>query len=122
MTYNPATDAGRVRLLCTDTGTVEMFSDAEIVVFLELCGNVILLAAAMALDVTAASEVLVQKRIQLMDLKTDGPGEAAALKVVAESYRTQAASLLGFDWAENPVDVFALREKLEKDALRGLPW
>jgi hypothetical protein len=120
VTYDPATDAGKVRLLCTDTATVEIFTDAEIAVFLELNGDSILFAAAMALDVIADNEILVQKRIKLLDLSTDGPSEAKELRAHADSLRLQAGNDLGFDYVENPVDVFSLREKTIKDYLRGL--
>jgi hypothetical protein len=121
MTYDPTTDAGKVRLLCTDTDTVnEIFSDVEITAFLDINGDSVLLAAAQALDTIAASEVLVQKRIKLLDLSTDGPSEAAALSNIAKALRAQATGELLPDWAENPVDVFSLREKVIKDELRGL--
>ena len=120
MTYDLSTDAGKVRLIITDTDPVNViFADAEIDAFLEL-NDGILLAAAMALDTIASNEVLVQKRIKLLDLSTDGPSEAKELRAHAESLRKQAEAE-GFvvpDYAENPVDIFSLREKLAKDAMR----
>jgi hypothetical protein len=122
MTYDPTTDAGKVRLLITDTDTTdEIFTDAEINEFLNsLGGGSILLGAAFAIETIARSEVLVQKVIKLLDLTTDGSKVAAELRLSAESLRQQAAESGDIDWAENPVDVFSLREKIEKDAMRGL--
>lgn len=122
MTYDLTTDAGKVRLIITDTDPANViFIDEEIAAFLELNAG-ILTAAAMALDTIADNEILVQKRISLLDLKTDGPSEAKELRVHADSLRKQAADEeadeLTVDYAENPVDVFSLREKIIKDAMR----
>lgn len=122
MTYDLTTDAGKVRLIITDTDPANViFIDEEITAFLEL-NDGILTAAAMALDTIADNEILVQKRISLLDLKTDGPSEAKELRVHADSLRKQAADEeadeLTVDYAENPVDVFSLREKIIKDAMR----
>ena len=122
MTYDLTTDVGKVRLIITDTDPANViFIDEEITAFLEL-NDGILTAAAMALDTIADNEILVQKRISLLDLKTDGPSEAKELRVHADSLRKQAADEeadeLTVDYAENPVDVFSLREKIIKDAMR----
>jgi len=122
VTYDLTTDAGKVRLIITDTDPANViFIDEEITAFLEL-NDGILTAAAMALDTIADNEILVQKRISLLDLKTDGPSEAKELRVHADSLRKQAADEeadeLTVDYAENPVDVFSLREKIIKDAMR----
>ena len=122
MTYDLTTDVGKVRLIITDTDPANViFIDEEIAAFLEL-NDGILTAAAMALDTIADNEILVQKRISLLDLKTDGPSEAKELRVHADSLRKQAADEeadeLTVDYAENPVDVFSLREKIIKDAMR----
>jgi hypothetical protein len=88
MTYDITTAAGKVRRLINDTDTANhLYSDQEIEAFLSLCQESIFLAAALALETLAANEVLVQKRIQLLDLSTDGPAEARALRQLAESYR-----------------------------------
>jgi len=122
VTYDLTTDVGKVRLIITDTDPANViFIDEEIAAFLELNAG-ILTAAAMALDTIADNEILVQKRISLLDLKTDGPSEAKELRVHADSLRKQAADEeadeLTVDYAENPVDVFSLREKIIKDAMR----
>ena len=123
-TYDPTTDAGLVRLLITDTDTVnpdnQIFEDAEITAFLMLEGSVVKLAAARALDVIATREVLVQK---VMDLTTDGAKAADALRALAAQLRAEAddedtAGL--FDWAEMVVDDFSARERILTQSLRGL--
>jgi len=124
--YDVTTDRGKVRLLCTDTdSTYQLFQDVEIDYFLTLMGNNILRAAAMALLTIAAQETLLMKRIRLLDLSTDGPAEAAALRALAESYQekadlAEAAEVGGtFDYAEMVVDEFTARERLDKEALRS---
>lgn len=100
-TYDTTTSRGRVRLLCRDTVTPgELFSDDEVDVFLALNDSEVVPAAAMALENVAANEVLVQKRIRLLDLQTDGPAEAAALRELAKSLREQYEAAGAFDWAE----------------------
>jgi len=90
--YSPQTAAGKVRLLCTDRDEAHaIFSDEEIDVFLTLNDSDTLLAAAMALDQIAASQVLILKYIEINGLKTDGSKVASALHTQAEALRTQAA-------------------------------
>jgi len=128
-TYDPTADAGIVRLLITDTDVAnpdnQIFEDAEIDAFLTLEGSVVKRAAARALDVIATREVLVQKVIKIMDLTTDGAKVADALRALAKALRDEAAEdLLAagglFDWAEMVVDDFSARERLLKQAQRGL--
>lgn len=91
--YSVATDRGKVRLLIHDRSVNEhVLEEADIDAFLGLTGGSVLLAAALALDAIAVSEVLVQKRIKLLDLSTDGPAEAAELRALATSYRAQATA------------------------------
>lgn len=124
-TYDLATDRGKVRLLCTDTeSSAALFTDDEIDAFLTLDSNV-KRAAATVLERIAVSEVLIQKRIKLLDLQTDGPAEAEALRKLAASLRARAdideaddADGL-FDWAEMVVDPFSARERLWNEALRN---
>jgi len=126
-TYNVATDLGKVRLLCTDRDAANPIfeEDDEIQVFLDLMGGNVLRAAAMALLTIAAEETLLLKRIKLLDLHTDGPAEAAALRELAKTYQekadlAEAAEAGGtFDYAEMVVDVFTARERRDKEALRG---
>jgi hypothetical protein len=53
------------------------------------------LAAAQALDIIANSEVLIQKRISVLDLQTDGPAVANALREGAQRLRDQWAAQTG---------------------------
>ena len=126
-TYDPTTDAGLVRLLITDTDTVnpdnQIFEDAEITAFLTLEGSTVKKAAARALDVIATREVLVQKVLRIMDLTTDGAKAADALRALAKQLRAEAATEAEeagglFDWAEMVVDDFSARERLLAEALR----
>lgn len=91
-TYDVTTERGKVRLLITDVqAATSIFADAEIDAFLALEGGVVKRAAARALATIAANEVLVQKRIRLLDLQTDGPAEAAELRALAKQLRDEAA-------------------------------
>lgn len=91
-TYDPGTPVGRVRTLITDIDVhAPMLTDAQVAVFLDLADGSVWAAAASALRAIAVSEVLVQKRIRLLDLSTDGPAEAAALRQLAADYDARAA-------------------------------
>lgn len=97
-TYDTLTNTGRMRLLATDTdSTRPIFEDGEIDVFLALNGGEILLAAAQALDTIASNEALVQKRITILGLSTDGPATAKALRDGADRLRRQYETGLGSD-------------------------
>lgn len=85
------TSRSKVRLLISDVDlAAPIFVDSAIDTFLELNDDNIKRAAAQALTVIAVNEVLVQKRIRLLDLSTDGPGEAQALKELAAQLRLEA--------------------------------
>ena len=116
LTYDPSTNAGRVRLLCTDTDSGrEIFDDVEIDAFLAIEGSVFP-AAALALETIAANEALVEKRIKLLDLATDGPAVADALLKRATLLRERAAaSSIPFGTAEFADDFWQREEKLAKD-------
>lgn len=119
-TYDPSTDRGKVRLLCTDVReTNPLFQDAEIDAFLSLNTSV-RMAAAAALEVIAASEVLVLKKITNLDLETDGPAVARELRELAKQLRAQETALGAFDIAEQIHDDFTLREYYLKQAQRDL--
>lgn len=86
-----STAGAKVRLLISDIdSTAPIFGDEAIDAFLALSDDSVKRAAATALMVLAANEVLVQKRIRLLDLATDGPAEAEALRKLAEQYRREA--------------------------------
>lgn len=101
-----------------------IFTDLEIQAFLDMNGGGIKLAAAQALDVIAANEVYVQKRIKILDLWTNGPSEATELRQLAKELRRQVAEGEGdtssglFDIAELLYDDFAVREYSRNLALR----
>lgn len=122
-TYDVSTSAGRVRLLATDTDVDNaIFQDSEINAFLTMEGDSVKLAAATALDQIASSEALIQKRIKLLDLQTDGPAVAAELRKHAAALRRQAEAedITGmFDYAEMVVNPFSARERLLNQRLRG---
>lgn len=122
-TYDPSTSAGRVRLLATDTDSDNaIFSDDEIDAFLALEDDNVKRAAATALDQIASSEALIQKRIKLLDLQTDGPAVAKALREHAATLREQADSeeITGaFDYAEMVVNPFSARDRLWNQRLRS---
>ena len=122
-TYNLTTDRGKVRLLCTDSvEAYEIFDDDDIDAFLSLESSGVKKAAALALETIASSEVLVQKRIKLLDLSTDGPAESTELLKRATLLRAQAEAdeegeYSPIDYAELIYDPFSWRERLVDEAL-----
>jgi len=122
-TYDPTTTLGRVRLLCTDSVAAnEIFSDDDITAFMALESDDVRRSAALALETIASSEVLVQKRIRLLELTTDGPAESAALLERARMLRQQADDIeagesSAIDWAEMNLDPFSYRERVIDEGL-----
>lgn len=131
-TYDPTTNAGRVRLLIGDTSVddadAQLFSDAEIDAFLSLGGGRVRLAAAQALEAIAANQVMVLKVITSHDLSTDGASVARELRQQAASLRKQDEDGIGteadddglFGIVEYGVDVFGRRELHANRWLRGV--
>ena len=122
-TYDLTTEAGKVRLLITDTDhDNEIFSDSEINVFLSLTAvdssNDINLASAVALETMAASEAIVQKKIKLLDLTTDGQAVATSLRASAKILRDQSENESYIDWSELNLNDFTARDIVWNDALR----
>ena len=120
--YN--TNAAKVRLLISDIDdTDQIFNDEAIAAFIDMAlDSNLKRAAAQALMSIAINEVLVQKRITLLDLKTDGPAEAIQLRLMAKMLIQQAddEELTGaFDWAEMVNTGQQYDELLYKDALRS---
>lgn len=100
-----------------------LFLDSAIQVFLDLNDDSIRLAAADALDSMATSQALIQKKIKLLDMQTDGPALALALRAHAKTLREQEALLAGgaeadFDIAEQVFDEAGLSERIMKLWLR----
>lgn len=72
ITYDPTTDAGKVRLLIGDTAdATAMFSDAEISAFLTLESNNVWYAAATAFETIARNRARLLKRMELSSYKTE---------------------------------------------------
>lgn len=121
-TYDLTTERGQVRLLITDTDQDNpIFQDNEIDFFLNntaVDGNDVNLAGAKAFETIAASEVLVQKKIKLLDLTTDGPAVAKALRESAALLREQSDSEGDIDFIEQNFNVFSARQIILNDALR----
>jgi hypothetical protein len=116
-------DIGDIRLLITDTDLDNaMFSDEEIERFLALTAidgtNNIKLASAMGLEVIARSEVLIQKKIKLLDLTTDGPAVAKELREQARLLKEEASADEGIDVIEWGLTKFNRQEIVYKDALK----
>lgn len=80
---------GLVRLIISDTATVQVFTDDQIAAFLTMEDGSVKLAAAQALDAIASNEALVSKRIKTLDLQTDGPAVAESLRDHATALREQ---------------------------------
>jgi hypothetical protein len=95
----PYTDQQRqVRLLIADTDPANrFFSTGELTDFLALNALSVRRAAAQALDVWAANEAMVSKKITTQDLQTDGPAVAASLRQSATELRRQADAGEGDD-------------------------
>ena len=119
-TFDPTTSAGRVRLLITDiVEATPIFQDAEIDAFLAIEGDSIHAAASTALLVMAANEALVSKRIEVLDLKTDGPAVAESLRKLATDYRKTSEEQGSFAIAAMIDSPSAWRERIRKNAMRS---
>lgn len=109
----------QVRLLISDVGgeggSSFVFTDEEVLTFLFMEDDDVYMAAAVALRTMAANEVLTQKRITFLELKTDGPAEADALNKLADKLEERSSISEDFEIAEMGVDAFSRRE------LRGFP-
>lgn len=102
-----------------------LLTDIQIQEFLDLEDDSVRLAAADALDAIAANQVLVQKKIKVLDLQTDGPAVAEALHKLAADYRKMVAdaALLEseeseFDYAEQINEPYGWYERVMKDLMR----
>lgn len=123
--YDPATALGQVRLLAIDTvEAYAAFQDNEIQAFLTLQGGNVLLAAAAALDTSAATIALVQGNTKFAGIVLDGSKGATALSALAQELRRQVyegddgTGATPFDWAELVVDPFSYRDRLVNEMLR----
>ena len=117
--YDPSTDAGKVRLLISDTQDLNhIFEDTEIASFLDISGDP-RLAAAMALESIAVSEVLLLKVITTQNLSTHGEKMGRILKELAESLRVRVDQDYAFDWAEMVTNSSSEIDRIYKQFLRG---
>lgn len=122
ITFGTAPGSG---LEVTISITYSILSDDQLQSMLDL--NVdsldpVRLAAADCLDIIASSEVLIQKKIKLLDLQTDGPAEAKELRAHAKSLRDLVYSP---DYEEPSLDIIeqindtaGWKEKIVKDWMR----
>ena len=123
-TVDYGTDVGKVRLLISDISSDDpIFQDDAVQAFIDMAldGNV-KRAAASALLTIAVNEVLVQKRIKILDLSTDGPAEAEVLRKLATQLRSEADEEEvdgAFDWAEMIQTPQQWDEFRYKDAIRN---
>lgn len=86
-----ASPNNQVRLLIADIDmAAPIFSDEAIAAFLEMSNSNVKRAAAQALEVMAVNYVEVRGQIRLLDVSTNGPADAAALREMAAQYRKQA--------------------------------
>lgn len=77
---------GQIRLLITDLSedpTEQLFSEQQLQAFLGMCADSVNRAAARALLVMAASEVMISKVIRTQDRSTDGAKVSAELRALA---------------------------------------
>lgn len=130
MSLDFSSDNGKVRLLISDIdpdnpifpyGTAANPADAIDAFIGMALDNNVKRAAAQALQTIAVNEILVQKRIKLLDLSTDGPAEAEALRKLAIQLRAEADEEEvdgAFDFAEMIQTPQQYDEKLYKERLR----
>lgn len=120
---------GQVRLLSTDIDEQNpVLEDDALLGLLALEQDNVRLAAAQALDIVASSETLVLKKLQTLDVTTDGPAVAVSLRNHAATLRKQVSDGFDgggdFDVADMVVDVHTLRERIihefERDSASGL--
>ena len=110
-----------VRLLVADVDTSnELLTDAQYEQLLELEDDNVWLAAAAALRIMATSETLVQKRIRLLDLQTDGPAVSAELRKIADGYEQRGESEAGITVGEWAVPPFGPQQRIVNELLRSL--
>jgi len=95
-----------------------LLSDSQLQEFLDVEVNDVKMASALALDSIASTQALILKKIKVLDLQTDGPALAKALREQAESLRTQAQDSPEFDLAEQITNVPGFVEKVIKDQMR----
>lgn len=115
-TYNLEEPKGKVRLLISDIGgkgeTADewVFTDLELETFLQMRDNNEMLAASTALRVMAGNEAMVSKKISFLELETDGPAVAEAMRELAKELDKMSDEEVDFELIEMGVDLFSRRE------------
>lgn len=115
VTFPSAPNAGDVVFQYKHT----LLSDTAIQAYLDLNDNV-RLAAADALDAMATSQAIILKKIKTLDLQTDGPAVADALRAHAKQLRDRV-DFEGdgdFEIVEQVYDTFSFEERVMKDAIK----
>jgi hypothetical protein len=107
-----------IRLLITDVGgqdgTSFVFTDPQIDQFYNLRDQSVNRAAALALRVLAANELLIDKRINFLGLTTDGEAVADGLRKLAGELEEEA------DRNEGEIEVIEMDTTVAAD--RQLRW
>lgn len=99
-TYDTTTSIGRARLLGSDTDTsYPVFTDEQVQAFLDMESGNVRRAAASMLEVMAANQAFIMKKIETLDLKLDGPALAAEFRALAKQYRETAETGAGAAFA-----------------------
>lgn len=121
VTFGSVPDAQQLQIIY---GSV-VLSDTSIQSLLDLevdGADQIRLAAADALEAVANSQALIDKKIRLLDIQTDGPAVAESLRKAADNLRqlvfNDKYQESTFDWAEEVNTLPDWREKVIKDWLR----
>jgi hypothetical protein len=120
-TTDTSTALGKVRVLITDGDVAHpIFTDDQLQVFIDLEGEDIFLASALAIETIATSEALILKVIETLDVKTDGAKLAEALMKRAKSMRDRVNTESGSFAIAAMIDTpSAWRERIRKNAMRG---
>jgi hypothetical protein len=99
-TLDYSTDVGKVRALIGDTDvSLPFLQDEDITVFLDLEASSLYGAASVALLTMATKHTVILKKIDTLDLKTDGPAVAESLRKLANDMREKADDEPAFDFA-----------------------
>jgi len=123
VTYDINSDIGKVRLIISDTDTDDaMFTDEEIEQFLIMSETNserdIRIASAHALVTIATSQALIQKKIKMLELSTDGPAVAKTLKEMAQKLRDTVENEPAFGIAEIGYNNWTTYQMIISQALR----
>lgn len=114
MSYDPTTDAGKVRRQIADTDSA-IFTDAEIQGFLDGENGSWLLASADALDSLAALYARKSQKLGVLDITIDTTNIAKDLRAQAKQLRENEAQSSAFEIAEMVEPGFARTERREKE-------